>query len=88
MTAYAVVLTPEAARDIRVLDASVRSRILNKLEWMGQNARLLTHRSLRGERWADCFRYRFGDFRIIYQMKALKRQIVVLKVAHRKDVYE
>jgi len=87
MTPFAVLL-PEAVSDIRSLDASVRARILNKLDWMGRNAELLTHRPLRGEQWRECLRFRFGDYRIIYQLKLRNRQMVILKVAHRKDAYE
>ena len=49
MRPYAVFLTPQAARDIRDLDASVRSRVLSKLDWMGRNAEILIHHRLRGE---------------------------------------
>ena len=35
---------------------------------MAQNAELLHHRALQGEDWAGCFKYRVGDYRIIYQV--------------------
>ncbi|RLC46819.1 MAG: type II toxin-antitoxin system mRNA interferase toxin, RelE/StbE family [Candidatus Coatesbacteria bacterium] len=75
MTAYSVLLTPEAKTDIQHLDAAVRSRILTKIEWMSRNAELLIHHPLRGERFSGCFKYRFGDYRIIYQLRPTKRQI-------------
>lgn len=48
MTAYTVILTPEAQQDILRLDPSVQTRILDKLEWMGINAELIRHQPLRG----------------------------------------
>jgi len=88
MTPFAVLLTPEAVSDIRSLDASVRARILDKVDWMGRNAALLVHHRLRGARWGGCFRSRHGDYRIIYQLKPRNRQMVILKIGHRRDVYE
>jgi len=52
MNVFQVILTPEAQADIRRLDPDLQTRILNKLEWMGQNAELLRHHALRGEEWS------------------------------------
>ena len=59
----------------------------NKLEWMGQNAELLRHRALQGEEWSGCFKYRVGDYRIIYQIDWSVERLIVLKVGHRREVY-
>jgi hypothetical protein len=37
MNAFQIILVPEAQADIRRLDPALQTRILNKLEWMGQN---------------------------------------------------
>ncbi|MFQ5595580.1 MAG: type II toxin-antitoxin system RelE/ParE family toxin [Anaerolineae bacterium] len=87
MNAFQVILTPEAQADINRLDPALQTRILNKLEWMGQNAELLRHRALRGEEWSGCFKYRVGDYRIIYQIDWPAEKLVVLKVGHRREVY-
>ena len=86
MTAYSVLLTPEA-KETSATSTPRSDRILTKIEWMGRNAELLIHHPLRGERFSGCLRYRFGDYRIIYQLRPTKRQIIILKAAHRKDVY-
>ncbi|NIO70391.1 MAG: type II toxin-antitoxin system RelE/ParE family toxin [Anaerolineae bacterium] len=87
MNAFQVILVPEAQADIRRLDPSLRTRILNKLEWMGQNAELLRHQVLQGKAWIGCFKYRVGDYRIIYQVDWSAERLVVLKVGHRREVY-
>jgi len=33
------------------------------------------------------YRYRFSDYRIIYQVQATELLILVVKVGHRKEVY-
>ena len=87
MRAFQVILTPEAQADIRRLDPAIQTRILNKLEWMGQNAELLRHQALQGEEWAGCFKYRVGDYRILYQIDWSTEKLFVLKVGYRREVY-
>ena len=45
----------------------------------------------RGERllydYKGFYRYRFGDYRVIYEIKAQELIISVVKVAHRREVY-
>ena len=43
MSTLLIILTLEAQTDINRLDPALQTRILNKLEWMGQNAELLRH---------------------------------------------
>jgi len=87
MNAFQVILVPEAQADIRRLDPALQTRILNKLEWMGQNAQLLRHQALQGQEWTGCFKYRVGDYRILYRMDWSAEKLVVLKVGHRRGVY-
>jgi mRNA interferase RelE/StbE len=87
MSGFEVILTPEAQADIGRLDPSLQTRVLDRLEWMGENAELMRHLALRGEEWAGCFRYRLGAYRIIYHLDRSAHRLVVLKVGHRRDVY-
>jgi mRNA-degrading endonuclease RelE of RelBE toxin-antitoxin system len=68
MTSFVVILTPEAQEDILRLDVSVQTRILDKLEWMGENAEFIRHQMLKGAEWYNCFKYRVGDYRIVYSL--------------------
>ena len=88
MNGFRVSLTPEVQQDIKHLDPSLQLRILDKLVWLGQNARFLRHQSLQGQEWAGCFKYRVGDYRIMYTMNQSAEELIVLKVGHRRDVYE
>jgi len=49
MNPWTVVLTPEAQRDILRLDAALQTRLLNRLEWLGENVELVRHQALQGE---------------------------------------
>ena len=87
MTSFVVILTPEAQQDILRLDVSVQTRILDKLDWMGENAEFIRHQMLKGAEWYNCFKYRVGDYRIVYSLDMANKRLVVLKVGHRRDVY-
>ncbi len=88
MNSFEVVLTSAARDDIRQLERSVRERLIDKLHWMGQNAALLVHQPLKGDEWDGAYKYRLGDYRIIYRLDVGKRQLIVLKVGHRREVYK
>ena len=74
MKAYQIVLTPLAQADLQTIAPVTRARLLDKLE-------------LQGEEWKDCFKYRVGDYRIIYKMEHAASKLFVLKVGHRREVY-
>jgi mRNA interferase RelE/StbE len=87
MKPFAVILTPEAQHDILRLDRTVQNRMLNRIEWIGENAELMRHQAMKGDEWRGCFKYRIGDYRIIYQLDQSIPKLIVLKVGHRREVY-
>jgi len=87
MSAFKVILTPEAQVDLRRLDSAIQTRILDRLEWIGENADVLRHQALKGDEWRGCFKYRIGDYRIIYQLDRTAAKLIILKVGHRREVY-
>jgi mRNA-degrading endonuclease RelE of RelBE toxin-antitoxin system len=65
MKAYQVNLTPAAQADLQGISSATRTRLLDKLEWIGENAELIQHQALQGDEWKGCYKYRVGDYRII-----------------------
>jgi len=88
MKSYQVILTPEAQADLRRIASTIRARLLDKLEWMGENAELIQHQALQGEEWKGCFKYRIGDYRIVYRLDHPAAKLSVLKIGHRREVYK
>ena len=81
---YSITYHPEIARDISGFPKNIRTRIKKAIE-----NRLLTdpikygeplRRSLQGYR-----KLRVGDYRVIYKIK--DNTIIILKIGHRKGVY-
>ena len=80
---YKVSYKASVEKDLRRIDRQTTTRLLKKLE-----AELSKDPSvgepLKGE-FEDLFKYRVGDYRAIYTRTA--DGVLVLRIAHRKDVY-
>ena len=88
MKPYQVILTPEAQADLRRIASAARTRLLDKLGWMGENGELIQHQALQGDEWKGCFKYRVGDYRIVYRLDHPTTKLIVLKIGHRREVYK
>ena len=88
MRYYQIILTPAAQADLQNIVPATQARLLDKLGWIGENAELIQHQALQGDEWKGCYKYRVGDYRIIYKMEHATTKLVVLKVGHRREVYK
>ncbi len=78
-----------AARNFRKIDPQHRRRIRAYLE---ERVVSLEHprqlgKALKGE-LNEFWRYRVGDYRVICQIQDDRLVVLVVRAAHRKDVYE
>jgi mRNA interferase RelE/StbE len=83
---YAVRLAPAAVRQLRKLDPSGRRRVQAAIDLLADEPRPPAARQLVGG--AGEWRVRTGDFRIIYEIQDRQLLVLVIKVGHRRDVYE
>ena len=84
---YTLAFRARARSDLRRLDATIRTRILNKLEGLCENCDTHRHEALRGP-YRGKFRLRIaGAYRVIYTFNRQTRVIVVHEVGHRSSVY-
>ncbi|HEX3313620.1 MAG TPA: type II toxin-antitoxin system RelE/ParE family toxin [Gemmataceae bacterium] len=85
---FDVVLSPTAeafyANSDRIL-AKKLARCFAQLE--SDPRRHNNIKRLKGE-FAGLFRYRVGDWRVIFRIDETASRVLVLAVAHRKDIYE
>ena len=86
MTArYQVEVTPAAARQLRKLDASARARVSAAIDLLGQTPRPPGAKKLVGG--TDEWRVRTGDYRVVYEIRDAVLVVLVVRVAHRREVY-
>jgi mRNA interferase RelE/StbE len=83
---YSVRLAPAAVRQLRKLDPAGRRRVQAAIDLLTDNPRPPSARQLVGG--AGEWRVRTGDFRIIYEIRDAELIVLVVKVGHRRDVYE
>ena len=83
---YTIRFTPKAAKQVRKLDSAVAKRIRDFLEQkLSQldNPRQLGKKLVNEEFW----RYRVGDYRILTNIDDDQILILIVEVAHRREVY-
>ena len=83
---YFVELTDDADDDLLQLDRQVAQQVINRLNWLGENAESIHHQALTG-RWRGYYRLRVGDYRALYTLDREHQRVVVELVGHRSEVY-
>jgi mRNA interferase RelE/StbE len=86
---YKIILSDEAKKSLRKLDKSIVARLLTKFE---SDLRKLTDprqagKALKGE-LGSLWRYRVGDYRIICDIQDEILTIIVVRIGHRKNIYD
>lgn len=81
---YRLVYTHRAIKDIDALDAVVKHRIGKTLQRFEQNPLAHAEPLKQSELGSD--RFRIGDYRVIFDLQ--DREIVVLRVGHRREIYK
>ena len=86
---FQVEITSRAKKDIESLDSGIAHRVLQKLTWLGENAHQISHDALQDlpEHLQGTYKYRVGDYRVLYKIDHIKRVIIITGVIPRKEKY-
>lgn len=81
---YEVLLTREAEKQLNFIDRRYQKAITGALSRLGENPNIGKPLSydLKGR-----FRIRISRYRVVYEINHTKKEILVLMIEHRKDVY-
>ncbi|MGH8859730.1 MAG: type II toxin-antitoxin system RelE family toxin [Jatrophihabitantaceae bacterium] len=85
MSAYRIELRPAAVRALRKLEPQGRRRIQGAIALLAQDPRPPGARALQGR---PGLRVRVGDYRIIYTVEDDVLLVVVVRLGHRRDIYD
>ncbi|MDX9970837.1 MAG: type II toxin-antitoxin system RelE/ParE family toxin [Candidatus Gracilibacteria bacterium] len=89
--AYKLVYSSTAEKDLERIDRVQSVKILKKVnEYIGLDNPLVKAKKLKGFD-VDTFRFRVGDYRVIFRLDEKTKilvVLVVLTIAHRKVVYK
>jgi mRNA interferase RelE/StbE len=83
---YKLRFLEEASASLEILDKTIARRIGRKIAWLAENIESIEHKGLRGG-LSGLSKLREGDYRIIYQVVADEKLIIIRFIGHRRDVY-
>jgi mRNA interferase RelE/StbE len=84
---YKVVYLNSVEQDLHKLDKSIARKILSRIEnYLARDPKELG-KPLKGD-FQSYWRYRWGDYRVIYKISDKEILILVLRIGHRREIYE
>ncbi len=84
MESYRVLIKPSAVREIESIPKKDRLRIVRRIQALSENPRPAGCEKLSGE---EKYRVRQGTYRIVYSVEDGAKEVLVVKVGHRREVY-
>ncbi len=81
---YKVVLTYRALRDLRKLDKKTQKRLLFKIKEYSKNP--FKYCIKLTSPLIGTYRFRIGEYRVIFDIE--DKDIVILRIGHRKEIYK
>jgi len=82
--AYRIEYSPTAAKQLRKLDGGAYARIRPVIDSLADDPRPGGCKILKVEKR---YRVRVGDYRIVYEVRDDVLLVLVVRIAHRSDVY-
>ena len=84
MENYKLLIKPSAVKEIESIPKKDRARVVKRIQGLGEDPRPPGCEKLSGE---EKYRVRQGWYRIVYSIGDQTREVLVVKVGHRKDIY-
>jgi mRNA interferase RelE/StbE len=84
VAAYKIAIKNSAAKELARIQPKDRARIVERIRSLADNPRPPQAKKLSGE---EKYRIRQGDYRILFQIHEDIVTVMVVKIAHRRDVY-
>jgi mRNA interferase RelE/StbE len=82
---YVVILTKSAVKELGGLPLTIHDRVIQHLRELEQNPRLLGAEKLTA---LDAYKLRVGNHRIIYEIDDAAKEVRIVMVDDRKQVYK
>jgi mRNA interferase RelE/StbE len=83
---YRILIKASASRELeKVSSKKNRQRVTSKISQLAENPRPDKCEKLSGQ--SARYRIRQGDYRIVYSVNDADREVTIVKIGHRRDVY-
>jgi mRNA interferase RelE/StbE len=83
---YSVEIKQSAQKELDALDRTLFTRLDRKILALSGNPRPAGCKKLKG--YKDLWRIRVGDMRVVYAIDDSAKLVSVMRVAHRREIYE
>jgi mRNA interferase RelE/StbE len=83
---YSLEIKQSAQKELDSLDDAVFARVDRKILALADNPRPARCKKLKG--YKDLWRIRVGEMRVVYVIDDSAKLVSVVRVAHRREVYE
>ncbi|MFQ5980132.1 MAG: type II toxin-antitoxin system RelE/ParE family toxin [Candidatus Heimdallarchaeota archaeon] len=80
---YQIFFHPKAHSALEKLNSSLYEQIVNKIRELKNNPEIGTHL-----KYAKFWRLKVQDYRVIYEIQAAEKKVIILYIGHRKNVYD
>jgi mRNA interferase RelE/StbE len=84
--AYQLLIKPSAEKSLDAVPAKSRIRIVDAMDKLQSDPHPIGCEKLSGTD-DELWRIRVGQYRIVYEIKNKELIVLIVRVAHRKDVY-
>ena len=81
---YQVIIKRSAEKELDSFQGSIHERIVGHLLALEENPRPPGSKKLQGQ---ESYRLRVGDYRVLYTIDDKSKQVIVLAIGHRREVY-
>jgi len=83
---YFLEIKQSAQKELDALDDALFTRIDRKILALADNPRPAGCKKLKG--YKDQWRFRVGDWRVLYIIDDAEKLVIITRMAHRREVYE
>lgn len=83
---YNIRILDEGSRELARLDKPVGRRIVERINWLAMKLNDIRPEPLRGD-LIGLYKFRIGDYRVIYEIIHDEKTIVIHAIGHRRDIY-
>jgi mRNA interferase RelE/StbE len=83
---YRLRIIPTATRELERLDKPIARRIAERINWLAANLDDIRPEPYKGD-LAGLYKFRVGDYRVIYEILHDETMIVIHQVGHRSEIY-
>jgi mRNA interferase RelE/StbE len=81
---YRLVIKPSAGKELERLDDQMLRRMDAAIVRLRENPQPQGSKKLTG---VPLYRFRVGSYRVVYEIDAIRKQITVVTIGHRREVY-